>query len=606
MVKTANLGGGLYSDGKAQKSIGNEIRTEIDLIEQENEELKQILARETRQSRMTQQMTSNQGGEMQRLQKQAANYLRKIEKERDQISQLDDKIAKAQQDIVEQKQKMGGINASRENHAMLTKQIKIMENRLAKALQKFNEQLAQNKQQRQKIDDYRRERVVYDGIYKKLEVELHQKKKEMAAIIEDAKLAYSKSDKSQSEMRALKSQVAKEKEDFEKEWKALGRLMEQERQEREQLRIKQCEEAARIAVERKAAYQQGLQNQAKRGENTRSATSTIQPNENIGKKNNNDMIDNTDEDNDNDYDGGGGGKLSSTMNKKDANPTNQSSNNKLLTRDEAISYEEIFQKLKQETGCQSMKELIDHFQDVEQKNFSLFNSINELNSDIEQCELAIAETKLEIEKYKGQGVSSDTQRKKFFRSLEERLSRTETKVDEYELRHQNAQKTINQLKTGIHSIFSRLGCASTSVEEMLGNQGVTESNMMQYLELIEQRTTEILQAYAHSQAVASGKLDLASTAALQQGIIQPPPPKISVQPPTWDDFSSGDDSDQDDDERPLTREELQRKTLRGLGLKEHKQFGSRPGGLALTKTSSSPRHSQHHRNTKDKNITPHQ
>lgn len=31
------------------------------------------------------------------------------------------------------------------------------------------------------------------------------------------------------------------------------------------------------------------------------------------------------------------------------------------------------------------------------------------------------------------------------------------KADEYEGRYQTAMKTINQLKTGIHSIFSRIG-----------------------------------------------------------------------------------------------------------------------------------------------------
>ncbi|CAN0499037.1 unnamed protein product, partial [Laminaria digitata] len=41
------------------------------------------------------------------------------------------------------------------------------------------------------------------------------------------------------------------------------------------------------------------------------------------------------------------------------------------------------------------------------------------------------------------------------------------------------------------------------------------------------------------------------------------PPRLNVQPPAWDDFSSGEDSDQEDDERPLTREELKRKALRG-------------------------------------------
>ena len=39
--------------------------------------------------------------------------------------------------------------------------------------------------------------VVFDGIYKKLERELHEKKKEMAAIIEDSKNAYQLRDKSQ-------------------------------------------------------------------------------------------------------------------------------------------------------------------------------------------------------------------------------------------------------------------------------------------------------------------------------------------------------------------------------------------------------------------------
>lgn len=43
------------------------------------------------------------------------------------------------------------------------------------------------------------------------------------------------------------------------------------------------------------------------------------------------------------------------------------------------------------------------------------------------------------------------------------------------------------------------------------------------------------------------------------------PLRLNVQPPAWDDFSSGEDSDQEDDERPLTREELKRKTLRGGG-----------------------------------------
>lgn len=49
----------------------------------------------------------------------------------------------AQMKVLEQKQKMGGVNASKENDAMITKQIRILENRLDKTLVKFNQALAE-------------------------------------------------------------------------------------------------------------------------------------------------------------------------------------------------------------------------------------------------------------------------------------------------------------------------------------------------------------------------------------------------------------------------------------------------------------------------------
>ena len=88
-----------------------------------------------------------------------------------------------------------------------------------------------------------------------------------------------------------------------------------------------------------------------------------------------------------------------------------------------------------------------------------------MNSDIEATELAIAETKLETEKFKGQGVSTDTQRKRVLKELEEKLEKTTAAADAYERKHQAASKTIGQLKTGIHSIFSRLGGTTAAVEK---------------------------------------------------------------------------------------------------------------------------------------------
>lgn len=83
--------------------------------------------------------------------------------------------------------------------------------------------------------------------------------------------------------------------------------------------------------------------------------------------------------------------------------------------------------------------------------------------------------------------------------LEENLRQTEEKAELYEHKAAQAMATVNSLKAGIQSIFNKIGCSQSAVSEMLGNAGVTESNMMQYLGIIEQRTNEILQMYASIQ-----------------------------------------------------------------------------------------------------------
>lgn len=59
------------------------------------------------------------------------------------IGELEEQMKIAQMKVLEQKQKMGGVNASKENDATIAKQIHILENRLDKTLVKFNQALAE-------------------------------------------------------------------------------------------------------------------------------------------------------------------------------------------------------------------------------------------------------------------------------------------------------------------------------------------------------------------------------------------------------------------------------------------------------------------------------
>merc|ERR1740127_290074 len=154
---------------------------------------------------------------------------------------LAETVANTQKAIFETREDMaqhGGTRAALENAKAVQKQIRILENRLDKALQKFNEAIEANRALREQIDTLRRERVVFDDIYKKLENELHSKKKEMANIIEQANAAYEARDSAQAQMAALKQQADKEHAEFEKEWRELGKLIENDKKMKEFMRQK--------------------------------------------------------------------------------------------------------------------------------------------------------------------------------------------------------------------------------------------------------------------------------------------------------------------------------------------------------------------------------
>merc|ERR1719337_761524 len=177
-----------------------------------------------------------------KLTDQREQLMGKLDTETENAKTLSDTVANTQKRIFEVREDMaqhGGVKAALENAKAVQKQIRILENRLDKALQKFNEAIEANRTLREQIDTARRERVVFDDIYKKLENELHSKKKEMANIIEQANAAYEARDSAQAQMAALKQQADKEHIEFEKEWRELGRLVENDKKMKEFMRQKE-------------------------------------------------------------------------------------------------------------------------------------------------------------------------------------------------------------------------------------------------------------------------------------------------------------------------------------------------------------------------------
>jgi coiled-coil domain-containing protein 63/114 len=493
-------------------------RQQIAKLKKDNDRLKEDLALETRQARTANNVTAST--QIAKLQDQGDMYARKIEAEKKRLEELDRQIKKMEATILLQRKEMGGINASKENNQAVQKSIRILENRLDKALVKFNEALAHNKQLRETIDNLRRERVVFDGIYKKLERELQEKKAKMAEIIEVSNAAYEARDQAQQEMLVLKSQADREQQKFEEKWATLGNLIDEDRKMKDFMKLKDTQHASAKteAVDPVVEEEQRLRRRVNK------AASDIARDK---------------------------AQIHAAMEK-------------------VRSYEEAFAKIQQATNISDIDQLVQTFISAEDQNFALFNKVNDLSNEIEKLEEGIAEVQEQIKQYQGQGVNVDNQRKKILTALESKLTQTESKAQRYEKKHTEAMQTISALKDGIADIFAKVGAPSDAVvPEALNSAGVTESNMIQYLGWIEQRTQELLQEHARQQAVSQQNQqavddnDNDNDNALNAEVELPT--TIALPNAGFHDADDDDESDNGDDERPMTIEEMNRMTQRHSG-----------------------------------------
>ena len=83
---------------------------------------------------------------------------------------------------------------------------------------------------REEIDHLRKEKVIFENVYSRLDKQLVNKRKDMAEIIEVANTAYQERDKVQEKLATMISQSDKEQAEFNKEIKAVQDLIDKDDQ----------------------------------------------------------------------------------------------------------------------------------------------------------------------------------------------------------------------------------------------------------------------------------------------------------------------------------------------------------------------------------------
>lgn len=370
----------------------------LEKLRKENDDLKADVA--TLQMRNSHQpMTSFEQDQLTKLYEESARYRDLIESEKEMLQSMQDQITERRKQIWEHRQMTGGVNAATENQKVVEKQVRILENRLDQALVKFNKSLAHNRKLRQEIDDLRGERAAFEGVSKKLEKSLVEKKRRMAEVIEQSNQAYEQRDRAQLESMAIDQANRKETEAFDQHMTELQRILDEDLQmatakPKPDPAATAAEEAARAEAERKAAIEASL---AKEKEEERQ---------------------------------------------------------KRLQR--LRTFEEAFRKISAATGVADVNQLVASFIANEEQNFSLFSYVSEQADEIELLEGQVQELQDEAvqQQAHGGGIGSRShcgidQYDQVLQNMDVKTKATKNQTDKLERQCEESQRTTESIKDAI-------------------------------------------------------------------------------------------------------------------------------------------------------------
>lgn len=224
---------------------------------------------------------------------------------------------------------------------------------------------------------------------------------------------------------------------------------------------------------------------------------------------------------------------------------------------ETSKFEEIFDKIKEATGIEDTDTLVESFIENEDRNFALYNYVNNMNTEIENLKDDIRRLKDEIELINKEGVDSDVHRKEILNELEQKMVEVTDELTLVNKEYKASRRQLELLKPKVESVFNSIECDRSSIAELLGiGVSIDDNNIMQYLGIIEQKCNELLQnkALEKIKKLNESGGDI-SVDGLQGVGPQPAHGNFLIVPPPIE-----DDSDQAwhcNDAKPLTVEEVQ-------------------------------------------------
>jgi hypothetical protein len=183
------------------------------------------------------------------------------------------------------------------------------------------------------------------------------------------------------------------------------------------------------------------------------------------------------------------------------------------------NYERMFEQLKKMTQAASLDDVISTYIEQEEEMFSLYTFIQTVNSDIDNVNESTAQIVENIQKYKKDQQDQDTHRMMLLDDLQAKLQAQIALLNESEEINKTHYESVSQISKKVSSVFFKLQCDQMDSKQSSGNnsssnsskapkassgsrpeskigiltsQGVSESNVLDYMGCIEQRSVDII------------------------------------------------------------------------------------------------------------------
>jgi chromosome segregation ATPase len=369
------------------------------------------------------------------------SYLKsQILKEVGEKKELEEKVREIKEDFIAIKLEMGGLNAISQTQEKYEKHIKILENRLDKANQKFNQCIEEDKKLREEIDKLRKERYFFENIYKRLEKELEKIREDISGSLTRAYDNYESRDKNQENFENIKAAMLKRENEYANILSSLAndinlknaRLKSLENKENLQKLAKLEEEENNLKLQKRINTEEQLE------------------------KHNKDLVN----------------KIQELQSK--------------------------FQKLEEFTGQPNIESFCNKFRNQAQENYDLFLKISKISKEAIEAEKEIKELEEEIQSIKiARNGERGEEKENLLNELLERLDEVNAQKGLYEKEYNHRREEFNELKGTIGQIFQALECGKdidvrhkVEVDDV-----VKQSNARLYLSEIERKLKLMVKYY---------------------------------------------------------------------------------------------------------------